>query len=48
MFLVDQVSGHVKNFNTGIYSDTIDAINVKLCIMVLLIKLYLFIPLSVP
>ena len=42
MFLVDQVSGLVENSHTGIYSDTIYVINVKLCI-----ELYLFIPLSV-
>ena len=39
------MSGLVKNFNIWIYSDTIDVIDVRL--MVLLIKLYLFIPLSV-
>ena len=37
---------HGENFNIGIFSDTIDVINVKLCMMVLLIELYLFIPLS--
>ena len=37
---VSQVSGLVKNFTIGIYSD-------KLCMMVLLIELYLFISLSV-
>ena len=37
--LVSQVSGLVENFNVGI--------NVKLCIVLLLIELYLFIPLSV-
>ena len=47
MFFVNQVSGFVKNFNIGIYSDTINVINIKHCLMVLLIKLYLFIPLSV-
>ena len=36
----------VGNFNIGIYSDTINVINVKLCMMVLLSELYLFIPLS--
>ena len=33
--IVCQLSGLVENFNTGIYSDTINVINVKLCIMVL-------------
>ena len=46
MLLVGQVSGLVENFNIGIFSDTINMINVKLCFMVLLIELYLFIPLS--
>ena len=39
--------GLVKNFNIETFSDTIDVKNVKLCIMILLIELYLFIPLSV-
>ena len=43
MFLVGQVSGLVKNFHTGIFSDTINVINVKLCMMVLHIEHYLFI-----
>ena len=47
MFMVSQVSGLVENFNIGIYSDTINVINVKLCMMILLTELYLFIPLSV-
>ena len=47
MFLVILVSRFVKNFNRGIYSDTVNVINVKLCMMVLLIELYLFIPLSI-
>ena len=49
MFWLGQVPGLVKNFNTGIFSDTINVIKVKLCVMllVLLIELYLFIPLSV-
>ena len=46
MFSVGQVSGLVKNFIIGIYSDTMTVVNIKLCMMVLLIKLYLFIPLS--
>ena len=47
MFLVSQVSGLVENFNTGIFSDTKNVINVKLCNRVLHIKLYLLITLSV-
>ena len=43
MVYVGQVSGLVENFNTGIYSDTINVINLKLCMMVLLIELYLFV-----
>ena len=46
MFLVGQASGLFKNFNIGIFSDTINVINVKLCMGVLLIKLYPFIPLD--
>ena len=46
MFFISQVSGFVKNFNTVIYSDTINVITVTLCIMVLLSELYLFISLS--
>ena len=47
IFLVGQVSGLVENFSIGIFSDTIYVINVKVCMMVLLIELYLFIPFSV-
>ena len=47
MFLVGQVLGLVENFNIGICSDTINVVNVKLCMMVLLIEHYLFKPLSV-
>ena len=47
MLLVGQVSGLIENFNMGISSDTINVINVKLCMMVLLNELYLFMPLSV-
>ena len=32
---------HGKNFNVAIFLDTINVINVKLCLMVLLIELYL-------
>ena len=45
-FLIGQVSGRVENFNTAIFSDNINVINVKLCIMVLLVDFYLFIPLQ--
>ena len=46
-FLVGQVPGLVENFDNGISSDTIDVINVKLCMMLLHFELYLFIILSV-
>ena len=39
------VSG--KNFNIAIFLDTVNMINVKLCMMVVLVELYTFIPLSV-
>ena len=45
MFYVGQVSGFFENFNTVIYSDAINVIKVKHCMLVLLIELYLFIPL---
>ena len=45
MVLIGQVPGLVKNFNIGIFSNTINVINVKL--MVLRIELYLFSTLSV-
>ena len=35
------------DFNFVIFSDSINVINVKLCIMVLFIELYLFVPLLV-
>ena len=44
IFFIGQMSGHVKNFYIGMYSDTI---NVKFCMVVLLIEFYLFILLSV-
>ena len=47
MFLVCQVSGLVENVNTGIFSDTVNVINAKLYMLLLLIELCLFIPLSV-
>ena len=43
MFLNGQMSGLVKHFNTGIFSNTINVINVKLCMTVLHLQLYLFI-----
>ena len=48
MLLVSQVSGLVENFEIGIFSDSINAINVKLCMVVLLIELYLFTPFQWP
>ena len=36
-----------KNFNVEIFLDIIHMINVRLCMMVILIELYPFIPLSV-
>ena len=47
VFFVSKVSGLVENFNIGIYLDTISVINVKLCMMIRLIELYLFRPPSV-
>ena len=47
IFFVSYMSRLVENFNIGISSDTINVISVKLCMMVLPIELYLFIPLSV-
>ena len=44
MLFVGQMYGLVKKFNTEINSDTINVINVKPCMMVLLTE---FIPLSV-
>ena len=41
IFFIGQVSGLVENFNTGIYSDTINVINVKLWMVILLIEFYL-------
>ena len=37
--MVDEVSGPLKNLNIGIFSETINAINVKVYMMVLLIEL---------
>ena len=47
MFLVGDVSGLVYNFNIGIFSDSMNVINVKLCMMVLHIELHLFVTFSV-
>ena len=47
MFFASQLSGLVENFNTGIFSEKINVINVKLCMKALHIELYLFITLSV-
>ena len=46
-FLSVKSLGLLKTLTFGIYSDTVSVINVKLWMMVLLIELYLFIPLSV-
>ena len=43
MFFISQMSQFVKKFKIGIYSDTINVINVKLGIMVLLTELFLVI-----
>ena len=45
MILVGQVSDLDENFNVGVFRD-INVINVKLCMMVLHIELYLFSTLS--
>ena len=45
-YLVSKVSGLIENFNIGTFSDTLNVINVKLCMMVLHIELYLFITFS--
>ena len=42
-----RVSVRDKNFNVGIFSDTIDMINNTFCIMVVLSELYPVTPLSV-
>ena len=47
MFLFGQVSGLVENINIRIFLHTIDVTNVKLCMMVLYIELYLLMSLSV-
>ena len=47
MFVVGCVPGLVGKFNIGIFSDTVNVINVKLCIAVLHIEHYLCITLSV-
>ena len=38
--------GLSETVNVGIYSDTINVLHVKLCMMILLIELYLFTTLS--
>ena len=45
--MVSHVSWLVKNFNTGIFSDAINVISVKVCMMALLIELCRPVPLSV-
>ena len=44
MYLVGQVSLLVENFNRWTLSVTLNVMNVILCVIVLLIELYLFIP----
>ena len=41
MFLFSQVFWLLENFKIGIFSDTINVMNVKLCMMLLLSELYL-------
>ena len=41
------ISSWLKNFNIVILSDTMNVLNVKLCIMILFFELYWFIPLTV-
>ena len=45
--LASQTSIRGKNLNIVIFLNTINMINVKLCMMIVLIELYPFIPLSV-
>ena len=45
--MISQLSVYGKNFNVVIFLDTLTMNNVKLCVMVVLTKLYPFIPLSV-
>ena len=44
--LVGQMSECVKNFDS-VFSNTINIINLRLCMMVLTVELYMFISLSV-
>ena len=46
MFFVGHVPWLVENINIGVYTDTINVINVKLCMVVVFIEPYLFITLS--
>ena len=43
-----QLSTHGKNFNVAIFLDTVNMVNVKLCMMVVLTELYPFMPLCDP
>ena len=45
--MASQLSVRGKNFNIAIFLDAVNVINVKLCMIVLLFELYLFISLSV-
>ena len=46
MFLISQVSWLVEKLEPGFFSDTINVIDVKLCMVVLLIGHYLLTPFS--
>ena len=41
------ILGHCQNFNVVIFSDAINVVSFKLCMMILLTELYLFMPHSV-
>ena len=41
------IAQHGKNFNVSVFSDTMKVIYVTLCMIVLLVELYPFVPLSV-
>ena len=45
--LTGQVSICGENFNVAILLDTVSMMNVKICMMVVLVELYPFLPLSV-
>ena len=45
--MLGRVSICRKNFDVAIFSDTVNEVNVKLCMMVVFVELYPFIPLPV-